>query len=205
MSQFAVFVEGQGIDLSAFDTPQRRRALSQAINKTTRDARAKAAREILKQVNLPASYVSPSQGRLSVAKQASPASLEGVIRARGRNTSLARFARAAGGSPSRGGGVFVSVKPGSSTFMRRAFLIRLRQGNALTDTQFNLGLAMRLRPGETFKNKTDFVRMKNGLYLLYGPSVHQLFLARDNTGIARELEPEILADMTAEFFRLMEL
>lgn len=205
MSQFAVYVEGDGLDLSAWETPKRRRALAQAINKTTRDARAKAAREMMKQVNLPASYVSPAQGRFTVAKQANPANLEGVIRARGRNTSLARFAKTAGGSPSNRGGVYVSVKPGSSQYMRRAFLIRLRQGNALTDTQFNLGLAMRLRPGETMQGKSEFVRMKNGLYLLYGPSVHQLFLSKDNTGIARDLEPDILADMTAEFFRLMEL
>lgn len=205
MSNFAVYVEGDDLDLRAFETPRRRRALAMAINKMTRDKRAKAAQMIRKQVNLPASYVGPGQGRLAVVQQANAGRLEGIIRARGRNTSLARFVRTAGGGVGGRGGVYVTVKPGSSQYMRRAFLIRLRQGNALTDTQSNLGLAMRLRPGETMRGKTNFVRMQNGLYLLYGPSVHQMMLSRDGTGIARDLEPEILRDMTAEFFRLMDL
>lgn len=202
-SRFAVIIEGEGLDLSSLDTPHRRAALAKAINKTTRDHRASLARKIRKAVNLPASYVSPSGGRLEVSQKASPGNLSGTIRARGRATSLARFAR---GNPGTGQtGVYVSVKPGASRFLRRAFLIRLRQGNALTDTQSNLGLAIRLRPGETIKNKVRSVRMANGLHLLYGPSVYQILYNADGGGLAKDEEPEIIADLTAEFLRLMDL
>lgn len=200
---FAVIVEGEGLDISEFSKPKRRAALARAINKTTRDQRAALARKIRKSVNLPASYVSPSQGRLAVVQQATPASLSGTIRARGRATSLARFTQ--GRQTSARGGVYVSVKPGASTFLRRAFLIRLRSGSALTDTQSNLGLAIRLRPGESIKGKTRKVRMANGLTLLYGPSVYQMLYNADGDGLAKDAEPEIIADVTEEFLRLMDL
>jgi hypothetical protein len=205
VSQFAVIFNGAGLDLRSLETPQRRRALALAINKITRDSRAKAAATIRKQVNLPASYVAPSQGRLAVVQQANQSRLEGVIRARGRNTSLARYARTASGGVGARGGVYVSVKPGSSRYLKRAFLIRLRQGDAMTDTQSNLGLAMRLKPGETLRGKINFVRMRNGLYLLYGPSVHQMLMSASGDGIAKDMEPEILRTLTDEFLRLMDL
>lgn len=206
MSEFAFFVDGlEDLDLNQFNRASIRRAAAQAINKITRDTRAAAARAILSQVALPASYVAPAQGRLAVAKTANPASLEGRIRARGRATSLARFATG-GARPSARGGVYVSVKPGSSRFMRRAFLIRLRSGNAFTDTQFNLGLAMRLRPGERLQNKVRSVKMgSSGLYLLYGPSVSQIFLANSGKGVASEMAPKVARDLEAEFIRLMGL
>lgn len=197
-------MEGEGLDLEALSTKKRRAAMSKAVNKITRDTRSTMAKKIRKAVNLPASYVSPSGGRLAVVQQASPGHLQGTIRARGRATSLARFAS---GATTKAGvsGVNVSVTPGSSRFLRRAFLIRLRSGSQLTDTQSNLGLAIRLRPGEKMRNKTQSVRMKNGLYLLYGPSVYQMVMNADGSGLAKDMEPEILADLSAEIIRLLEL
>jgi hypothetical protein len=156
----------------------------------------------LSEVNFPASYVAPRQKRLYVSKQASPANLEGRITARGRATSLARFVK---GTPRAGAGVNVEVTPGRTRYMRRAFLIKLPQGNANVDTKFNLGLAIRLRPGEKIQNKTRAVRVQKGLYLLYGPSVNQVFRANDGDGVASDKAPELATKLGEEFLRLLEL
>ena len=171
-----------------------------AVNTAARDARASAARMIRDQVNFDGSYLNPAQKRLYVAKKAKRGDREAIIRARGRPTSLARFVI---GSPQRGQGVNVSVAPGRARYMKRAFLIRLRAGSDI-ETKSNLGLAIRLRPDEALRNKKFAVTMKNGLYLLYGPSVSQVFMANDGDGVAKDLEPKILDQMEREFLRLMK-
>lgn len=204
-SQFAVFVDGVEADfLSGLDDDSRRAAAFKAINKVARDARAAAAREIRDQVNLPARYVSPGEKRLHVSKQASKSRLEAVITAQGRATSLARFVTGTA-KPGRAG-LHVEVHPGKARFMRRAFLIRLPQGSSpVTDTRANLALAIRLRPGETLQRKHDARRVEKGLYVLYGPSVNQIFRSRDGSGVANDLAPEIVDDLQAEFLRLLDL
>jgi hypothetical protein len=115
---------------------------------------------------------------------------------RQRPTSLARFA--VGGTVGAKGGVTVRVK-GSSTFMKDAFLVRLRQGNALTDDGFNLGLAIRLKEGMTL-NKRDTSRMvhlEQNVVLLYGPSVDQIL----RNEAAEAETPEIVGAIATEFFR----
>lgn len=203
MTEFAVFLDGVELDLlREIDTAARRRAAVQAINKVARDARAQAARLIREQVNLPARYVSPAQKRLYVSKQAQGSSLEARITAQGRASSLAQFVT----GPARPGkaGVYVEVQPGKARFMRRAFLIRLPQGTSpVTDTKFNLGLAIRLRPGERLENKVSARRVEKGLYVLYGPSVNQVFRANDNSGVANDIAPDTAARLEAEFLRLL--
>lgn len=198
---WAVFVEGlESLNALEKVEGQVAKAAAQAINKTARDSRTSLARRIRGEINVPANYLRGD--RFSVTRSASPGNLEARITARGRPTSLARFVT---GSPKRGAGVNVEVSPGQARFMRRAFLIRLPQGNALTDTKFNQGLAIRLRPGETLTNKKFSVRMNNGLYLLYGPSVSQVFLANDGSGVAKEQQPQIEARLQREFLRLLRL
>lgn len=193
---YAVFVEGldalqnfeelkRGIELAAI----------RAINRTADKGRTRAARELRSQVAFPAQYVSPGGGRLVVSQRASAGSLEARIRGRHRPTSLARFATAATKE-----GVRVEVKPGVAKFMPRAFLIRLNQGASRTDTKFNQGLAIRLRPGETLRNKTQAIRMASGLYLLYGPSVDQVFRT-----VAQDISGDVSVDLETEFLRLIEL
>lgn len=205
MSEFAVFVEGIE-DLQSFQNLKQdiKLAAVRAINKTARDKRAKAARVIRDQVNLPASYVSPGQKRLYVSKQAQRGSLEARITARGRATSLARFVQ---GNPQPGkAGVNLSVAPGKSRYSRRMFIIRLPGQDGSTDSlRANLGLAIRLRPGETIKGKNTAIRIARGLYLLYGPSVAQVFRSNDGTGVANDLVPEIERDMGNEFLRLLKI
>jgi hypothetical protein len=204
MSDFAVFAEGLS-DLQDFANLKKdiRHAATRAINKIARDKRSRAARLIRDQVNLPASYVAPGQKRLHVSKKAQRGDLEARITARGRATSLARFVQ----NPSKVGkpGVYVQVAPGKSRYMKRAFLIRLPQGNQLTDTVYNLGLAIRLRPGEQLQNKVSARRISSGLYLLYGPSVDQVFRSNSGSGVANDMVPEIERDLSAEFLRLLDI
>lgn len=174
------------------------RAARQAVNKTVDRTRARSARSIRDQVNFPARYLSGQKGRLQIAKKASGRDLEGIIRGRERPTSLAQFVTT--GAPGKKGGVAVSVKPGSARRMPRAFLLKLRAGSAAIDTKFNLGLAMRLRPGESIRNKTNAVKLAGNLYLLYGPSVNQVFAS-----VADESAPEAAAFLEQEFTRLLDL
>lgn len=203
MDQFAVFIDGADIELlDGLDSDSRRRAASQAINRIAKETRTDMAREIRRRVNLPSSYVSPSGRRLAVSKFASPNSLQAEIFARGRATSLARFVTSSGGVNTAG--VSVSVVPGKVVDLKRAFLIRLPQGSAeVTDTKNNLGLAVRLRPGEMLRNKYSASRVAKGLYVLYGPSVAQIFEANDGKGLKDEMIPEIETRLEAEFLRLI--
>ena len=175
---------------------------ARVLNRVARDERVRIARRIRQQVALPASYLAPSGGRLAVVKKAAPNSLTAIIRARARPTSLARFAR----GRSRRGPVRVEVKPGRLRTVGRGFLIPLRSGN--TDTLGNLGLAIRLRPGESVRNRRVEVRRGGrlkGLALLYGPSVQQVFLDRSGRGVAEDEIPAILRHMEHEYFRLLGL
>ena len=199
----AVELSGQ----SALDIPAQLRkriplAQVRAVNTAARDARTKGARMIREQVNLPASYLAPRNGRLIVTQKANRARPEARITARSRPTSLARFTR---GSPARGRQIGVAVKPGRFRALRRAFFIRLRVGAGSTDTRFNLGLAIRLRPGERISNKYSQVTTRSGLTLLYGPSVQQVFLDNEERGVARDLEIPTLNRLESEFLRLLRL
>lgn len=202
MAQFAVAVEGIETLKDVQELGSRTKlAAVQAINKIARDTRAEAARRIGEQINLPKRSLAPKAGNLVVSKQAQRASMEARIKARGRPTSLARFSK---GSPGKAG-VQVEVKPGQARFLRRAFLIRLPQGSTLTETRFNLGLAIRLRPGESLDNKTKQVQLSKGLYLLYGPSIQQIFLNNQGKGVADDLTDPTAEALEAEIIRLLGL
>lgn len=200
--EWAVFVDGlQDLDLDGLDSASLKKAASRAINTVARDARVDAGRKIRSQINLPARYVN-GKG-LYVSQKASPGNLQGKITARGRPTSLARYAV---GAPRVGkAGVTVQVQPGKARFLKRAFPIKLPQGSAGIETKYNLGLAIRLRAGESIQNKVSARRVSKGLYLLYGPSVDQVFRSNDGTGVANDLVPEIERDLSTEFLRLLEL
>lgn len=175
---------------------------ARAINRVAASGRTEAGRRILREVKLPGSYLNPSAKRLYVSRKATRRSLEGIITARRRPTSLARYVI---GNPKRGEGVTVEVRPGQARYMRRAFLVRLPAGNGPVDTKSNLGLAVRLRPGQTMDNKTQTRRLANGLYLLYGPSVQQVFIDNAGGGVAEDLSPKLASKLGDEFLRLMDL
>jgi hypothetical protein len=195
---YVIALEGVAAERPLESLPENiRTAAVRAVNRTADRGRTNAAREILKQVALPASYLNPSQGRLTVTQRASKDNLEAVITGRQRATSLARFSRSGVTGET---GVSVEVAPGFAKFMKRAFLIRLRAGTADLDTKSNLGLAIRLKPGETIENKRRMVPIKGNLYLLYGPSVDQLFAT-----VRGDIAPDTQDFLAAEFLRLMDL
>lgn len=183
-------VEITGIPKEVFDAVDPEivaRNLSYAVNDTARHARTITARQMNKEVKFPSDYLAPKSERLKIVKYASKEDLEGIVRARQRATSLSRFVTS--GMQGSKAGVHVTVKPGRSTEFKTAFPIKLRSGTASIDTAFNMGLAIRLRPGETIHGKRTFKAFrsgKSGLYLLYGPSVDQVF-----RGVRDNLVPEI--------------
>ena len=77
--------------------------------------------------------------------------------------------------------------------------MRLRAGTADIETKSNLGLALRLRPGESVLNKRQMVQVSGNLYLLYGPSVDQVFRS-----VAEDIAPEATDILEAEFLRLID-
>lgn len=177
------------------------RALVLAINQTAERGGMKLIKaSILAETEFPAGYLDsgPEPSRKLQLVKAYGGHMEAVIRARQRPTSLARFAR--GGLPGTGkarSGVSVTVNPGSTRFMKTAFLMRLRAGNSVSDSNHNVGLAIRLKPGQTIRNKrVQGVQLDHNLILLYGPSVDQVF--RD---VAEQDAPEIASMAGDEFIR----
>lgn len=204
MAEEAYVVAIEGLEaLQDFDSLSNeiKAAASKAVNAAVTRGRSLSAKRMMQQVNFPTNYLSGADGRLRIKQRASAKNLEAIIEGRFAPTSLARF----GVSPSlKGqkalGGANVQVKPGQVKFMRRAFYIKLRRGAEISDTVYNLGLAIRLAPGETLKNKKNVKKLRKNVYLLYGPSVDQVF-----KDVAQDVSPEIEDFLEREFLRLLEV
>lgn len=170
------------------------RAMSIAINETARGAALDLARkDITEQVAFPDGYLDDPD-HLGVSQFATPTRLEAKITARQRPTSLLRFALDAPPPGARGGKdtppIQVMVKPGQTKAIPRSFVLNLNSGN--------LGLAIRLRAGEMLHNRRDMtaIQIFPNVYLLYGPSVDQVFQT-----VALDIIPEVTADLETEFTR----
>lgn len=166
-------------------------ALAMAINQTVeRDGLALIKKDMRSQVDFPAGYLEGD--RLKVTRRASRASLEAVIRGRDRPTSLARFAPGQTPANTKGRGVRLMVRNGKTSVLPRAFLIPLRNGNT--------GLAIRLPNEKQPKETTAAVAMnigsKSTLWLLYGPSVDQVF-----RGVADERFDDLADMIENQFYR----
>lgn len=148
-----------------------KKAASRAMNRALDRARTRTALAIRKEVALPAAYLNPSSGRLAVSQRASPDNLEGRVRGAFRATSLARFAK---GAAVRGRPISIEVTPGRTVQLPKAFLIKLKGKDGATDSRANFGLAVRTGAG-TIRRSRAAKRLAPGLYLLYGPSIHQAF------------------------------
>ena len=150
-------------------------AAALALNEAARYGRRLGSEQIRREVNLKAGYI--DAGRLQVTRRADASNLEAVITARDRPTSLARFGQ---GSPRFGAQrvaprVRVKASGGSST-LKRGFYLRLRRGNSVVSSEnANIGLAIRLKEGERVENKSQMASIGDGMYLLYAPSVGQVF------------------------------
>ena len=190
---YVVAVEGlDGLDLD--DAAEKIKVLaSRAINATARRYRTDASRKIREQIAFPARYLdSKADGRLRVRQQASANRLEAAIKGRFDPTSLTRFVKGAvthGRVAPR-----LQVGAGSTSKIGQSFIMKLKNDN--------MGLAIRLKPGETIKNKKKMVSFSSkdpNLYLLYGPSVNQVFRQ-----VADDVAPEAADWLETEFLRLTE-
>lgn len=170
-------------------------AMSIAINDTARGVAMQAARrDITEQVAFPFGYLD-DPSRLSVSQFATPTRLEAKITARDRPTSLARFVPA--GTPLAGKGrqpsnpgITVTVKPGHPQRFMSGFLVSLNNGN--------IGFAIRLGPGQQVRSVHTFqtIQLWEGVFLLYGPSVNQVF-----QDVANQIAPEVTSELESEFMR----
>jgi len=169
-----------------------------ALNQTaSRGGLTLARNEILDEIAFPKDYINAS--RLGVTKYATESDLEAIITGRKRATSLARFA--APGTPigsSLRSGVRVRVsKNGGGETLRKAWLVRLRAGASLTEDNYNVGLAVRVNPGDKIKGKSSAHQgwlVPGVVALLYAPSVDQVFRE-----VAGDIAPRI-GDMAAQEF-----
>lgn len=173
---------------------------SLAINQTIQRAGLNLARKTIEQeIAFPKGYLTGD--RLRPQKFAKPNDLEGSIVARKRATSLARFATP--GQPFNKPGITVRVgRGGGSTALRGAWLVRLKQGASLTQDQYNVGLAVRVKPGDKLRNKKQGHKswlVPDKVALLYGPSVDQVFRQ-----VADDISLPVADLVSAEFLRQFE-
>ena len=168
-------------------------ASREAVDSATKYAFVLGKREIQLQVNLPDKYLSGSESgepRFYIAKRPSRSDTTGIVRGRVRGTSLHRFLVS-----DKGQGLLVKVKSrGKSVRMRRAFSIKLKNGNR--------GIALRLpsteKPLSTGAKLygTKANTAKTNLWLLYGPSVQQVF-----KDVAPDIAPKVSEYLNSEFNR----
>lgn len=175
-------------------------AARMAINTITKGKGLTALKDaMLDDIAFPSGYLD-AHDRLKVSKLARNDDLEAVITGRQRATSLARFA--SGSVSSKGeasAGVMVHVSRGRTQMLRKAWLVRLKAGASLDDDNFNVGLAVRLAPGEKINNKRTAHKswlVKGQVALLYGPSVDQVF-----ANVADDVMPDISNMVASEFYR----
>lgn len=171
-------------------------AARMAINDTASRSGLKMARDqVMEEVNFPRGYLG---NRLFVSQYASDNNLEAIITGRDRPTSLARFAKNAKPGDR---GVQVEVHRGSTKFMKKGFIVKLRSGKTMDGKTFNVGLAIRLAPGEKLMNKNFpaevyATSLGPNVVLLYGPSVDQVFRF-----VSGDIAPDLADAAATEFFR----
>jgi hypothetical protein len=169
--------------------PAIRKSAYRAINSGADFGRAESVRKMRREVNFPSGYLNGQDARLNVTRRASFDSLEAVISGRRQPTSLARFVV---GATKPKSGVNVSITPGSTNLLKRAFIIKLKTNN--------LGLAVRTERGGKPTNAYKPKELGDGLWLLYGPSVDQVFQS-----VREDVSPTINDHVRREFERLMEV
>lgn len=180
-------------------------AMRIAINDTVKGkGMALIKNQMTSQINFSKSYLTGD--RLGVAKLATNENPEAIIRSRDRATSLARFATSSTVGRKAESGVTVRVKKGKTTFIKKGWLVRLNAGASKSEDHYNLGLAVRLAPGEKLSNKSTTHRswlVKGSVALLYGPSVAQVFNDTRDT-VVQPFGSLVEAEFLRQLSRLIE-
>ena len=193
-----------GAELFFRTMPQRsNKAMALALNQTmTRKGMRSITDEMYGEVNFPTGYLKGD--RIGITKYARDTDLEVIVRGRKRATSLARFA--APGTPlgtASKAGVRVKVKTaGGGSLIRKAWLVRLRKGASITEDNYNIGLAVYVKAGDSIIGKHSahqaWLNPQHTVALLYGPSVDQVFKGVINEG---KVSGQILTALGEEYFR----
>lgn len=175
-----------------------------AINDTiTRKGRKLLVAEMEAQVAFPINYVNDE--RLFLKDRATDGNLEATLIGRQRPTSLARFSTG-GAIGQRGLPIRIRVRRGSGgRVTNNAFLLRLNAGRGVTEDRYNIGLALRVPQGTglTGRKAGNAKEIFPDVYLLYGPSVDQVFrsVAADKAG---ELGDMVRTEFLRQFDRLLD-
>ena len=170
-----------------------------AINDSARFAVRVGAKAISDDLNLNKRYITGGPTpRLGVSRYAKVEDLEATVTGRDRPTSLARFTKAAPRFGRQATSPTVRVnRAGGNQKVRGSFFVRLRSGKERSADNYNVGLAVRLKPGDTISGKNRMAKAgKNGFYLLYGPSVGQAYRSQ-----ARKTAPQITAHLGNQMAR----
>lgn len=162
------------------------KAAQLAVNDAARFGETIAARQMMDEVEFTRGYLKGE--RFGVRKFASKGNLEATLSGRDRGTSLARFRKSAVRF-GRQAGVRVKVSARhAAERLNSAFFIRLNNDN--------LGLAVRVKAGTQLRNSRGAVALGGDVYLLYGPSVNQVF-----QGVAADVVDDIGDKAQKEFDR----
>lgn len=182
-------------------------AATLAVSDTAKFAFRESSKDIRAQASFTREYLGSAETRGSDRLRIVPATRGGVVEARlvarNRPTSLARFQQ---GQAGRGQPVRVRVSPrGGVRSIKGAFQVRLRRGKTVSEDNFNEGIAIRLGKDQSIrerkKGKAGLPEIFPNVFLLYGPSVAQVFntVSRDVAGrVGNKLEREF----TRQFQRL---
>lgn len=165
-----------------------------AVNDAARFGETLAVRRMMEEVEFTRGYL--KDGRFGVTKYASRNKLEAVLSGRDRGTSLARFAKTAVRYGRQAG---VSIKVSAYKGAKKhdnAFFMRLNRGRSFNAENANTGLAVRVKEGTKLRQSRGAVDLGGGVYLLYGPSVNQVF-----KGVAADVVDDIGDKAQKEFDR----
>lgn len=162
-----------------------------ALNKIARDARSKSGKLLRDQIAFGARYLTGADGKIEL-KPASKGNLEARLSASSNPRSLARFVTS---KSKKRGSIKVTVAPGTARPLKGAFLLGVN-GNSL------LAVRSPTKPPTAYAPR----RLGSSLWVLYGPSVSQALLSRnERKGVWVDIEDEIAISLEAEFLRLMQV
>lgn len=196
VAEYAVFIQGLSDAVDDIDQlPDRvKMAAHRAVNYAATRAKTAAGRRMREQINWTASYVND---KLAL-KLANGDETEATISTTFRPTSLARYAVGSKQPWTYAKRLHVGAARYADTNGKMLF-VPLRAGKAaITEDNFNLGLAVRLKDGDTIRGKYNVKPIGKGLYLLYGPSSAQVFYT-----VAEDVIPDVSGWLDQEFTRQM--
>ena len=170
------------------------RISADVVNDTVDFAFDRSKELILDDVMFPSGYLELGNN-FQIKQRATESKPVASITARHRATSLARFV-VGSPQPYARGGVKIRIRRGGATHMRNAWVTGLNKGNR--------GVATRVRPGGTIPGRKKGTRglpvlrkdERGTTYLLYGPSVNQVF-----EDVSGDVKPEVAEYMSDQFFR----